>query len=146
MPEFGPHGEYRIETDGQILKVYVRDTANRELMEAYTRDVARHVAAFGGRPFAHYLEYVTDALLIEESIGPLKVSLRERMSQGLCAVAFNVSGTTAPSVLGVQTSRIYDDVGLPCAQFDGYERARPWLLERIAEVEAARPGGGPGRS
>lgn len=137
MRDFEPHGDYRIETDGRIFKVCVEGTANRELMEVYARDMDARVDELRGQPFAQYLDYVSDALLIDESIIRLKESLAERMAKGMCAIAFNLTKITAPSVTSAQISAIYDEVGLPWLQVEDYQDARSWLQARIADADRA---------
>ncbi|MBO6559727.1 MAG: hypothetical protein JJ959_04285 [Nisaea sp.] len=90
-----------------------------------------------GQPFAQYLDYVSDALLIDESIIRLKESLAERMAKGMCAIAFNLTKITAPSVTSAQISAIYDEVGLPWLQVEDYQDARSWLQARIADADRA---------
>ena len=135
MQEFEPHGKYRIEDDGRILKVFVEDTANRELMEAYAREARARVAMFEGRPFAFYLEYLNDALVIGESLDALKASLLERRDKGLCAVAVNLSRVASPLTMLAQIEKIYDGLEISWRAFDDYEGARHWLSERIADAD-----------
>lgn len=140
MRDFKPHGEYRIEEDGRIFKVFVEGTANRELMEVYARDMDARVDALHGQPFAQYLDYITDALLIDESILRLKESLAERCAKGMCAIAFNLTKVTAPSVTATQISAIYDEIGLPWLQVENYRTAQAWLRARIEDADRRRGG------
>ena len=135
MQDFEPHGDYRIEMDGRVFKVFVEGTANRELMEVYARDMDARVDALRGKAFAQYLDYVSDALLIDESIVRLKESLAERMAKGMCAIAFNLTKITAPSVTSTQISAIYDEIGLPWLQVENYRAARSWLQARVEEAD-----------
>ncbi|UUX48251.1 hypothetical protein NUH88_12580 [Nisaea acidiphila] len=134
VQEFQPHGTYRIERDGRILKVFAAETANREMMEAYAREINEQVSALEGQPFATYLEFLTDAVLIDEAMYRLRENVAERKAMGLCAAALNVSRTSAPFLISAQMGAVYENAGLPCRQFDAYDAAAAWLNQQIEAV------------
>lgn len=133
--KFAAHGDYEIELDGRILKVRVKETVNSEMMQQYSRDMDERVAALSGRPFATYLEYLTDAVLMQEAAETLRPRIVERQRHGLCAVALNVSGTIAPSIVTAKSRDLYESLGMPWQRFEDYGAARSWLLKQVAMAD-----------
>ncbi|WP_420402630.1 hypothetical protein [Nisaea sp.] len=135
MTVFSEHGDYSIGTDGRILQVFVTATLNSEMMARYSREMSELADAMTGRPFASYIEYLTDAILMLEAIEKLRPGIQERQRKGLCAVAFNVSKSAAPSIVAAKSGELYDALGLPWKSVQDYDAARPWLLEQIDAAE-----------
>lgn len=134
MPVFEPHGEYRLERDGYIIKNDASGAINLETIEAYAREISALVEGFSGAPFAMYSLYDPDVILTSQAEMRLRQSVAERVGKGMCAAALNLSNSAHRLIIAAQIGGLYQEAGVPWQEFDSYEAAKPWLETRIAKA------------
>lgn len=135
MPLFEPHGEYRLELDGNIIKNFAVGAANQETIEIYTKELALLIREFSGAPFAVYSDYDPDVILTHEAVARLRENIAERRGWGMCAAALNLSSSAHRLITSAQIGGLYEEAGVPWREFDSYEAAKPWLEAKIAEAQ-----------
>lgn len=137
MPLFAPHGEYRLEVDGNIIKNFADGAVNQETIEMYAREMATLIRQFSGAPFAIYSDYGPTVILTHDAVVRLEESIAERCRHGMCAAALNLSRSSHRLITSAQIGGLYEKAGVPWHEFDSYEGAKPWLEARIEEAQKA---------
>ncbi|MEP3113223.1 MAG: hypothetical protein ABJO77_05830 [Nisaea sp.] len=138
MHVFEPHGEYSLEIDDCIIKLFASGAANKETIDAYVREVRSLVDSFAGAPFAMYSVYDQNVILTPEAEAVLALSIAERAEKGLCACALNLNNSTSRLIVSAQMDRLYKNAGVPWRTVDNYEESKPWLEARIEEARKAK--------
>ena len=125
-------GQYEIEAEGELLRVWSSAECNLESAQEYA---AAMVEMIERMPRLFGVLALLEAPLI---LGPeVEASMREtaayRARRGMVAVAFVLECDEGLSIASRQWERIYTPAGVAHAFFADAERAREWLHARIEE-------------
>jgi len=129
-------GQYEIEAEGELLRVWSSAECNLESAQEYAAAVAQMIERM---PPVFGVLAELDAPLI---LGPeVEASMREtaayRARRGMVAVAFVLACDDGLTIMSRQWDRIYRPAGVAHAFFADAAAAREWLRARLG---AARQG------
>lgn len=137
MIAFAPHGEYRLDVDDRIVRTVSADAMNDEAIAQFGRDMAAVFEGFAGRPFGYYCVYGPGVLLTPDAIEQARPNILNRHAKGGVATAVNFSQSDHPTIIRAQIAEIYREMDVVWREFETYDEAKAWLLEKIAEADRA---------
>jgi hypothetical protein len=119
-------GQYRIERDADIIRVWSSPEFNLEAARQYAIDM---LAAIGEMPprFATLVYFDAPPVIGPEVEASMRQSARERARRGMVAVAFVTASADGLAIAREQWSRIYQDSGIALEFFRDADAARAWL-------------------
>jgi hypothetical protein len=125
-------GQYSIDRDGDIIRVWSSPEFNLEAARQYALDMTALIREMPPR-FGTLVCFDAPPVIGPEVEASMRASARERGAMGMVAVAFVTASLDAIEVARAQWSRIYAGSDISLQFFQDAQLARDW---RQAKVDA----------
>jgi len=126
-------GQYSIDRDGDIVRVWSSPEFNLEAARQYALDMQAVIREMPPR-WAVLVNFDAPPVIAPEVEESMRASARERAAGGMVAAAFVTASQDAIEVARAQWTRIYEGSGIAWQFFEDAGLARDWLQ---AQVDAA---------
>jgi hypothetical protein len=123
-------GQYSIDRDGDIIRVWSSHEFNVEAARQYALDMAATIRGMPPR-FGVLVNFDVPPVLAPEVEESMRESGRERAAMGMVAVAFVTSGLDAIDMAREQWLRVYRDTPVAFRFFQDAGQARDWLQAQV---------------
>jgi hypothetical protein len=123
-------GQYRIDREGEIIRVWSSPEFNLEAARQYALDMIEQIREMPSR-FGVLVSFDAPPIVGPEVEASMRESALERAARGMVAVAFVTASQEGVAVARAQWQRIYDGSGVEWQLFDELGVARDWLQARI---------------
>ena len=130
-------GQYSIERDADIIRVWSSPEFNLEAARQYAIDMIAVIREMPPR-FAVMVSFDAPPVVAPEVEESMRHSARERAACGMVAAAFVTTSEDAIEVARAQWTRIYDGSGVAWRFFRETEAARDWLQAKVDAAPSRR--------
>ena len=143
LPTPTEHGFYRVERQENIIRMWVADGINQELIQHYQQDIARELAELNASLWGVHLVVNGDVLMTPEATARLIAETSCHIALGRCGTAIELINGQATSMVRSFWSRIYQQAVIPYCFVNTRQEAVDWLQQQIAAAQSRRAGGTP---
>ena len=123
-------GQYTIDRDGDVIRVWSSPEFNLEAARQYALDMMAQIREMPPR-FGTLVCFDAPPVIGPEVEDAMRQSARERAAMGMIAVAFVTASQDAIDLARAQWSRVYEGSGIVLEFFQDAHVARDWLQARV---------------
>ncbi|MFA6985706.1 MAG: hypothetical protein WC213_05830 [Arenimonas sp.] len=129
-------GQYEINRDGDVIRVWSTSEFNLEAARQYALDM---IAMIEQMPptFGTLVEFDAPPIIGPEVEEAMRRSAHQRAERGMVAVAFVTRNLEGITVARGQWNRIYEGSGVTLQFFTDVGAARQWLQEQIDQARGS---------
>lgn len=121
--------------------MHTRGACNAELVERIDQAMEVVLKDLAGAPWGLLATVSEEAMHTPESYAAMVAEIRKQRQTGRCATALIFDHVFGEAVVRTVLVDMYRDAGEPAQFFPDEASGKRWLLERIAEAEAAAASG-----
>ena len=143
LPTPTEHGYYRVERTDNIIRIWVAEGINQELIQRYQQEIARELVTLKGSVWGVHLVINGDVLMTPAATARLIKETSHHLALGRCGTAIELVDGQATSMMRNFWSRIYQEAGVPYCFVNNRQEAVDWLQRQIAAAGSRRAGGTP---
>ncbi len=125
------HGFYHIELRARWIRVTVAEGVNLDLVKKYQPEAQAAMERFQGTQWGMHLLVEGDALLTPDATEKLQAMICSRARMGCSAVAIQIIGAQAPSLVKAYWNELYRHSGMPYCFCDDEQQAEQWLAAQL---------------